>query len=151
MVAVTLLLVVFLATVTISLILLIPLVIGEGTAFVNEDAPRMLANGKQWLAAQLGHEEVPEKWNNVLSEDNVPAIVVVSFSKPLSIRNEYAGKRAELICESISPVKVSVGSAPDQAKILPERGVEDVLASLGRFSHLMERHRESFLPPRPGL
>jgi len=71
--AVTLLLVIFLATVTIAMVLLIPLVISEGTTFVNEGAPRMLANGKQWLATQLGHDKPPEEWNNILNSENIKA------------------------------------------------------------------------------
>ncbi len=72
--AVTLLLVTFLATVTIALILLIPLIITEVTAFIN-DAPTMLENGKRWLAARLGHDEVPKEWNEMLNKENVQAAI----------------------------------------------------------------------------
>lgn len=68
--AVTLLLVLFLTVVTIALILLIPLVVGEITSFI-KDAPELLQNGKVWLAKQLGYDSVPKEWDEILSDDNV--------------------------------------------------------------------------------
>lgn len=68
--AVTLLLVVFLAVVTITLLIVIPLIATEVTSFI-DNAPKMLDNGKRWLAAQLGHDHVPKEWDEWLSKENI--------------------------------------------------------------------------------
>jgi len=68
--AVTLLLVVFLAVVTVTLLIVIPLIATEVTSFI-DNAPKMLDNGKRWLAAQLGHDHVPKEWDEWLSKENI--------------------------------------------------------------------------------
>lgn len=71
--AVTLLLLLFLGTVTTIIILMAPLIAGDVARFIL-DLPSMVENAANWLAKNLGFE-VPEHWQDYLASDDVKSVL----------------------------------------------------------------------------
>lgn len=71
--AVALLLVLFLSTVTACAVLLVPMVAGDAAQFV-QDLPAMVDATAAWIAANLGYE-IPASWQAYLTSDEVTAVL----------------------------------------------------------------------------